>query len=108
MFVDYPLGHTAGRVGDAALNREIVAAALGALSDDTPGRITDLPHRWADDDDWKDAVMRVSESSDGEKQADDDRVARDPTPQYQTDDDATAAAHTHDGQECHVCAGIDY
>ena len=32
MFLDFPLGHTAGRVGEPALNREIVAAALAALN----------------------------------------------------------------------------
>ena len=108
VFVDYPLGHTAGRVGEPALNRAIVAAALHALSDDTPGRITDLAHRWADTDDWKDRVMQVSESSSGEKRADDDRVGRHATPQYQTDEDAVAATHAHEDHECLVCAGIDY
>ncbi len=39
---------------------------------------------------------------------DDDRVARHPTPQYQTDEDAAAARDSHDGEECLVCAGIDY
>ena len=108
VFVDYPLGHTSGRVGEPELNRGIVAAALDALRLSEPGVIVDLPHAWADTDDWKDDVMRVQTSSTGEKSTEDDRVARHDTPQYQTDDDAAAAAASHDGEDCLVCAGIDY
>ena len=38
----------------------------------------------------------------------DDRIERHPTPQYQTDEDAAAARASHDGEDCLVCAGIDY
>ncbi len=109
VFLDYPLGHTAGRVGEKELNRSIVSTALAQLVEATePGTIVDLPHRWADNDDWKDGVMRVSTSSSGEKSTKDDRVSRHDTPQYQSDQDATAAAAAHDGETCLVCAGIDY
>ncbi|MEM7286696.1 MAG: hypothetical protein AAF480_10130 [Actinomycetota bacterium] len=108
VFLDYPLGHTSGRVGEPELNRRIVTAALEALALDEPGVIVDLPHVWADTDDWKDGVMQVRTSSSGETSTEDDRVARHDTPQYQTDDDAAAAATSHDGEDCLVCAGIDY
>lgn len=108
VFVDYPLGHTSGRVGEPALNRQIVSAALDALELTEPGVIVDLPHVWADTDDWKDGVMQVRTSLSGETSTEDDRVARHDTPQYQTKDDADAAAASHDGEACLVCAGIDY
>lgn len=108
VFLDYPLGHTSGRVDAPELNRQIVAAALDALHANEPGVIVDLPHVWADTDDWKDGVMRVTTSSTGEASTEDDRVARHDTPQYQSDADATAAEASHHGAECLVCAGIDY
>ncbi len=108
VFLDFPLGHTAGRVGEPELNRSIVAAALDTLSRDEPGCIVDLAHRWADTDDWKNDVMRVDVTPDGRTVTVDDRVPRHPTPQYQADADAEAAARLHRGQECVVCAGIDY
>lgn len=108
VFVDFPLGHTSGRVDEPDLNRQIVGAALDALELTDPGVIVDLPHVWADTDDWKDAVMRVRASASGETSTEDDRVARHDSPQYQTVADAAAAAATHDGEDCLVCAGIDY
>ena len=108
-FVDYPLGHTSGRVAEPELNRTIVAAALGLLDEVTEaGTIVDLPHTWADTDDWKDGVMRVTTSASGEKSTEDDRVARLDTPVYQAPSDEAAAASTHAGESCLVCAGIDY
>lgn len=109
VFLDYPLGHTAGRVREPELNRAIVAAALERLETaDEPGTIVDLLYHWAETDDWKDGVMRVTTSPSGEKSTVDDRVARHDTPQYQTEDDADAAAATHRDADCLVCAGIDY
>ena len=108
VFVDYPLGHTSGRVDQPELNRSIVRSALEALHLTEPGQIIDLPHVWADTDDWKDSVMEVRTSSSGHQSTVDDRVARHDTPQYQTDGDAHAAATSHQGQTCQVCAGIDF
>ncbi len=108
VFLDFPLGHTSGRVGQPELNRSIVRSALEALHLTEPGQIVDLPHVWADTDDWKDGVMRVQTSSSGETSTEDDRVARHDTPQYQAEADADAAAATHEGETCEVCAGIDY
>lgn len=108
MFLDFPLGHTAGRVGDEAFNKSVVVAALDALANDEPGSIVDLPHHWAETDDWKDAVMRVAVGASGERSTNDDRIERVDTPQYQYESDAVAAAASHEGQTCLVCPGIDY
>jgi D-proline reductase (dithiol) PrdB len=111
-FVDWPLGHTSGRPGEAGLNRTLLHAALGAFETITePGTIVDLPFPWADDDDWKDRVMRPRPAQPGSAAAtaaSDDRVERHATPQFQCDDDAAAAAARHAGADCAVCAGIDY
>jgi hypothetical protein len=110
VFLDYPLGHTAGRPHQPGLNKEIVASALAAFDQLTePGSMVHLPHHWADTDDWKDRVMRPNPASDGGSgEMEDDRVGRHPDPQYQSDADAQAALLTHDGESCLVCAGIDY
>ena len=110
-FVDFPLGHTAGRVHQPDLNRHIVGDALALFhSADRPGVIVDLPYRWADDDDWKDGVMRpaATPDADGGAGPTDDRVERFDSPQYQSAQDARAAAHAHPDDSCRVCAGIDY
>lgn len=68
-----------------------------------------LPYHWSRDDEWKDRVMRPSRGGDhGSGGMEDDRVERHPDPQYQTDADAAAAAVTHQGEECVVCAGVDF
>ena len=108
VFLDFPLGHTAGRAGEPSLNRAIVCAALDALQQDVPGTITDLPSHWEATDDWKDGVMRVEVSESGEKSTVDDRGTRHDTPQYQLESDAEAAAASHLGRDCTVCAGLDY
>lgn len=114
-YLDWPLGHTSGRPHEATLNTDVMRATLDAFARiDSPGTIVDLPFPWAADDDWKDRVMRPKPKAEGaagvpaEASANDDRVERFPTPQYQTDDDATAAAARHAGTDCAVCAGIDY
>ena len=43
-----------------------------------------LPYEWADDDAWKDGVMRPRSPG---AQHDDSRVERDDAPQYQTESD---------------------
>lgn len=109
VFLDYPLGHTSGRVKQTELNRDIVHDALGAFHElQVPGSMVHLPYRWSEsNDDWKDGVMRPKPSNGG-GETEDDRVARLPTPQYQLESDAAAAAASHDGQTCLVCAGVDY
>lgn len=120
--LDYPLGHTSGRPHEPELNQQILRDALAAFENlRVPGSMAHLPYRWSDSDRWKDRVFAPSTKAEelpecavptGEAAAtatyDDDRVERHPTPQYQTDEDAAAARVSHDGEECLVCAGIDY
>ncbi len=108
-FLDWPLGHTSGRPHDEELNESILRATLAAFEAiDEPGTIVDLGVAWADDDDWKDAVMRPSPAGTDDAPRVDDRVGRLSTAQYQSSADAIAASTRHGGQVCAVCAGIDY
>jgi hypothetical protein len=108
VFLDYPLGHTAGRVGETDLNRVIVSAAIGMLTEPASGTIVDLPYHWGSTDAWKDSVMQVTVDPSGAASTNDDRIKRWDTPQYQHEADAAAAADSHHGQNCVVCEGIDY
>ncbi|MCZ6618657.1 MAG: hypothetical protein O7E57_11040 [Gammaproteobacteria bacterium] len=89
VYLDFPLGHTAGRAGDKALQRKVMIDTLSALDTiQVPGTIRTLPYRWADTDEWKDKVMRPNSEK---GQHADDRVERSPDPQYQLEDDRQAA-----------------
>ena len=82
VFLDFPLGRTAGRPFDVAMQRAVVVQALNLLRDaSAPGTVIELPFRWADAGDrWKADVMRR-----------DERLARFDAPQYQCAADAEAA-----------------
>ncbi len=119
VYLDFPLGHTSGRPHQPELNLQVMRETLDAFETlSVPGSMAHLDHRWSDTDNWKDKAFMPVESAetDGsdEKTAasggsyDDDRVARYDTPQYQTEEDAAAAHAEHEGQDCLVCAGIDY
>lgn len=84
VFLDYPLGHSAGRPFDRADQRAVLAAALRAFeSIRTAGAIVDLDHRWAQDEGWKaDAANPASG---------DQRQPRDTTPRYQHEEDRRLA-----------------
>ena len=91
VFLDYPLGHTAGKALDARLQRDIMMASLAAVQElDTPGAVKMLPFRWSDDDDWKREVM---ESGDA-------RTERSAEPVYQCEADRRLA---RDAAECPTC-----
>ena len=119
-FLDYPLGHTSGRPGQTEHNVAIVRQALAGFASLTePGSMIHQPFHWSEDDHWKDKVfMPVDKSADQsvDEPADkeggggygDDRIQRFPTPQFQTEHDAEAAAASHEDEECLVCAGIDF
>ena len=81
-FLDFPLGHTAGKPHEAQLNAAIMQAALRVFEEAGRGSITRLPFQWAVNDDWKAALLA---------ELGDDRVERFDTPQYQTPDDAAQA-----------------
>ena len=92
-----------------------------------PGSMAHLPYRWSETDCWKDRVFApLTDAADGSRATvvdgvereevqlgvvggyTDDRIERHPTPQYQTDADATAARLSHGDQDCLICAGIDF
>ncbi len=69
----------------------IIEAALVAFETmHAPGTIIRLPFHWADDDAWKDSVMRPRAEGDGETHRD-DRSERSGDPQYQCEADRVAA-----------------
>lgn len=97
MFVDYPLGHTAGPPGDAVAQRTIIVAALDLLETATePGAIVDVGLSWPGGSGWK----REEDSADSRKP----RVGE---PQYQCDADRVAAEAEHSAGRCRSCIGID-
>jgi len=83
-FVDYPLGHTAGKPFDQGDQLAIVRAALGGLATMTrPGEIHVLPNRWDASRDWRQEAGRT--------RGNDTRQPRDETPQFQHAADREAA-----------------
>ena len=94
VFLDYPLGHTAGPPGDPATQLEVARAAVTAIAELTePGSVRTLPHEWATD--WKPEARALN----------DHRSERYDTPQYQLDADRDAAVAAHgEAVACEVCA----
>ncbi len=83
-FVDYPLGHSAGKPFDPADQLGIVRTALAGLETMTqPGQIRQLSNRWDKDDAWKEDA--------GRPRGDDTRRPRDESPQFQEPADREAA-----------------
>ncbi len=81
-FLDYPLGHTTGKVHDPGLQQAILLEALEAFTSlRTPGSVKMLPFKWDDDGTWKEA----------EKAKGDDRIERYSIPQYQYEADRKLA-----------------
>ena len=96
VFVDYPLGRTAGKPFDTADQADIVGHALDALVTMTePGSVRRLTSRWSNDDAWKDRAQRSGWVVDGLQPSTanpeaDDRSERSDQPQWQSDDDRIA------------------
>ena len=83
VFVDYPLGHSAGKPGDPADQLAVVRQALlGFETLDRPGELLVLPNSWGDDD-WR----RTASATEGN----DTRQPRDETPQFERPADRLAA-----------------
>ncbi len=105
VYLDFPLGHTAGKPGDKALQRKVMIDTLSALDTiQVPGTIRTLPYRWATTDAWKDKVMRPN--SEKKKHAD-DRVERSPDPQYQFEGDRQAAELNLASNGCRDCIWLE-
>lgn len=115
MFVDLPLGHTTGLPFDAAgqrrLLREGLTAAHGLAAPGVDGGgFVDLPYRYIDDD-WKASPLSWSRKRQDRgrsaKAGGDSRTGRSSDPQYQNDDDRTAADAVGWDEQCLVCVGIE-
>ena len=90
-FLDFPLGHTAGKPKAPELQREIVRAALAAMDElERPGAVKMLPYRWASDDDWKREAMLGGDA----------RTERSSSPVYQCEADRALAAAAGDCPTC--------
>jgi hypothetical protein len=78
VFLDYPLGHTAGPPNRPDIQRQILMAAMDVFSRVTkPGTIGVLDYKWPTNPDWKNDFHMM----------DDDRLPRYDTPQYQSEED---------------------
>lgn len=97
VFIDYPLGHTAGPPDQPGIQRVIVGAALDALTAvEHPGTLIDLGLTWPAGDEWKRATDE-----------DDARKPRSSEPQYQFEQDRVAAEALHAAGRCSACIGLD-
>lgn len=96
VFVDLPLGHTAGPPHDPDTQQRIIAdvlhlgAAMTKPDDGEPGRLVDLDLRWHDNA-WKQNPLSWSRQQEdaGESGMDagDTRTIRSSEPQWQLDED---------------------
>ena len=103
VYLDFPLGHTAGRANDVQSQRAVVMAALQLLEEARqPGSPVPMRHRWSGDDAWKDTVMRPKINGDSGEIFDDDRVERLATPQYQSSADADRVT-----ENCRTCVWLE-
>jgi len=106
VFVDFLLGHTAGKPNDKPLQRRIMIDALSALeSIQVPGTIRELPYRWSDDDGWKDHALQRGPKVDGKHS--DHRVERFSDPQYQLPADRAAAEAELARDGCPSCVWLE-
>ena len=104
VYLDFPLGRTAGKPHDVALQRRVLRDTLDALvAIDTPGTIRRLPYPWADDDAWKDSVRRPGPGASSA----DDRTERHPDPQYQCEADRVAAEAALEREGCPSCVFLE-
>jgi hypothetical protein len=103
VYLDFPLGHTAGKSNDKPLQRKIMIDTLSALdSIQAPGTIRKLGYQWSDDDTWKDFAMRAKP---GGSQSD-NRIERFPNPQYQLPEDELAARRSLETDGCPSCVWL--
>ena len=82
VFLDFPLGHTTGKVNNSDLQFEILCQTMEAFTTiSASGSIKMLNFQWASDDLWKQEVEKEGE----------DRTERYDTPQYQKEEDRQMA-----------------
>ena len=90
-FLDYPLGHTAGKPDEPELQRDILTQALAGLTSLSSSGTVALPFKWTEDEVWKETAERGA----------DQRLPRRDTPQYQSDEDRRLAEAND--PSCAVC-----
>ena len=61
-FLDFPLGNPCGKPYDVAMQREVVGAAVDLFESAGAQPTLRLPHRWSEDESWRDAYMAISEA----------------------------------------------
>ncbi|MGH8595489.1 MAG: hypothetical protein ACREXT_02380 [Gammaproteobacteria bacterium] len=83
VFLDYPLGHSAGKPFDTDDQYDVIKTSLAALAGSRPGEMTILPNRWGTEGAWRDSASSTEGS--------DTRQPRDETPQFQHAADRRAA-----------------
>ena len=89
VFLDYPLGHSAGKPFDRDDQVSVVRGALdGFATIAEPGTLLTLPNTWGDD------AWRAEASS---TEGSDTRQPRDTSPQWQFPADREAAAASRNG-----------
>ncbi|MAI79439.1 MAG: hypothetical protein CL917_10895 [Deltaproteobacteria bacterium] len=107
LFLDFPLGHTAGKKGDEEMQRKILMQALDAFVDiKTAGEIQRLPYRWSADESWRENPMNGGSQSKS-KSSGDFRTPRSETPQYQEPEDEKAFLEQHTTGACGTCIGAE-
>lgn len=105
-FLDFPLGHTTGKPHAPALQRAILIDALAAFGSLTePGGVAMLDYDWAEDDAWKDDVMRVEPAA--PDRGGDERIPRSDTPQYQLEADRALAEAALARGGCEGCVWLE-
>ena len=110
VFLDFPLGHTAGKKHEKAMQREILLESLAAFEEmKTPGEIKSLPFRWSEDESWRENPMGGGrkEAGSSEDGSNDFRTPRVETPQYQEPDDEAAFERQHEHGACGSCVGAE-
>lgn len=108
VFLDFPLGHTAGKKHDRSLQRNILIEALAAFEEiQTPGEIKRLPYSWSKDESWRERPLGGGSGEKTAAPSDDFRTSRDPRPQYQHPDDEMAFDRDHQGGACGTCIGAE-
>ena len=101
VFLDYPLGRTAGPPGDAKTQRRIALDALNAVvRSKRPGAFLRLPYAWPGGTDWKAKAMRPTENPESQG---DSRSLRHAEPQYQCEADRLAAERRLAADGCPDC-----
>jgi hypothetical protein len=103
-YLDFPLGHTAGKPHQIQLNRAILRDALaGFESLLEPGALI-LRYEWDTDDGWKDGVMRPRAAT---AEHGDQRVERAREPQYQNAADRALAEQALASGGCTTCIWLE-